>query len=197
MLFGDFQGENFSPLGPLWVVLVTTKFVCPRKGRKEFIMMNANIAVADLLALEERVEDLRLKGEILYSLFGKLEGESVEEVDVKLHQVAMDLVREEVTLGIGYVDLYKIYRDCENDEAKNNTFAHYLNYVREEVTYELLYRMALKEAKVLEEAIEPKEFSQLTFNEVLRDIDIRSEYLADFPEEYVSIDGYFWEVIGR
>ena len=159
-------------------------------------MMNANIAVADLLALEERVEDLRLKGEILYSLFGKLEGESGEEVDVKLHQVAMDLVREEVTLDISYVDLYKIYRDCENDEAKNNTFAHYLNYVREEVTYELLYRMALKDAKVLEEAIEPKEFSQLTFNEVLRDIDIRSEYLADFPEEYVSIDGYFWEVIG-
>ena len=24
VLFGDFQGENLSPLGPLWVVLVAT-----------------------------------------------------------------------------------------------------------------------------------------------------------------------------
>lgn len=165
-------------------------------------MMNTNAKIADLFVLAGRVEDLRLKGEILMHIFNEAKwdhclGECKEKVDIEIDKVAMDLVREEVTLDVDYVGLYKIYRDCENDESKNNTFAHYLNYVRSEVCYELLCVMAERRAKVLGEVIVQEEFDEKSFNDFLADIDFRCECCADFPEDNVNIESYFWESIGR
>lgn len=165
-------------------------------------MKNANIAVADLLNLAGRTEDLRLKGEILMHVFNEARWEhclreSKEKIDIMIDKVVMDLMREEVTLDMGYLDLYKVYRDCENDEAKSDTFAYYFNSAREEVTRELLYVMAERRATVLGEVITQEEFAEKSYNEYLSDADIRAEYDADFPEGKVNVDDYFWEVIGH
>ena len=201
VLFGDFQGKNFSPLGPLWVVERTTKLYRPKNGQKGAFIMNAQMNIAELLNVAARTEDLRLKGEILMYAFNNAKEEhsireNGEKIYDEIHKVAMDLIREEVTLDTDYVGLYKIYRDCENDETKNNTFARHLNYVRSEVTYELLCVMAEQKAKVLREVITKEEFAQKSFNDFLADIDFRSECCADFPMDGVSVDDYFWAVIG-
>ena len=164
--------------------------------------MNAQMNIADLLNIAARTEDLCLKGEILMYAFNEAKWEhsireNGEKIYDEIHKVAMDLVREEVTPDTGYIDLYKVYRDCENDEAKNNTFARHLNYVREEVCYELLCVMAERKAKVLHEVITQEEFAQKSFNDFLADIDFRSECCADFPMDGISVDDYFWEVIGH
>ena len=163
--------------------------------------MNAKMNIADLFALVDRTENLYLKGEILMYAFNEAKWEHCvrengEKIYDEIHKVAMDLVRKEVTLDTHYVELYKIYRDCENDEAKGNTFAHYLNYVREEVTYELLCVMVERRATVLGEIITKEEFEQKSFNDFLADIDFRAECCADFPMDEVSVDDYFWAVIG-
>ena len=178
------------------------KLVRPKNGQKGAFTMNAQMNIADLLNIAARTEDLRLKGEILMYAFNEAKWEhsireNGEKIYDEIHKVAMDLVREEVTLNTDYVGLYKVYRDCENDGAKNNTFARHLNYVREEVCYELLCVMAERKAKVLHEVITQEEFAQKSFNDFLADIDFRSECCADFPMDGISVDDYFWEVIGH
>lgn len=161
----------------------------------------ANLNVFDLLALADRTEDPRLKGEILLyahneTPWGPGAEEFQDKIENMIDDIAMDLVREEVTLDMDYVALYKVYRDCENDGAESGTFAHFLNCVREEVTYELLCMMAEREAKVLGEVITKEEFNEKSFNDFLLNADIRAEGDAEFPEGRVSVDSYFWEVIG-
>lgn len=164
-------------------------------------MKNATNNTVEMLALAARVEDPRLKGEILMHIFNEAKWEQClrehkEKIDIEIDKVAMDLVREEVTLDMDYVALYKVYRDCENDGAESGTFAHFLNCVREEVTYELLCMMAEREARVLGEIITKEEFNKKSFNDFLLNADIRAEGDAEFPEGRVSVDSYFWEVIG-
>lgn len=104
--------------------------------------MNAQMNIADILNLASRVEDPRLKGEILYHLLDILELEDDREgVIDETSLLTMEVLRKEVNLGTDYVGLYKVYRDCEATAA-HNTFAKYCNSVVREVAYELLCVMA-------------------------------------------------------
>jgi hypothetical protein len=181
------------------VVLVATKLVLPEKRaeREVFIMKNATNNAVEMLALAARVEDPRLKGEILYHLLDILEFEDDREgVIDETSLLAMEVLRKEVNLGTDYVGLYKVYRDCEATAA-HNTFAEYCNSVVREVAYELLCVMAERGAKVLGDVITEEELDEMSYDDIISASEIRAEYECDFPEARVDIDAYFWKSIGR
>lgn len=165
-------------------------------------MMNAlaNLNVFDLLALVDRTEDPRLKGEILLyahneTPWGPGTEDAQDKIENMIDDIAMNLVREEVKVDMDYVALYKIYRDAKKAKIEMQTFASYQNCVREKVTYEFLCAMVEREAKTLGEIITEKEFARKTLFDFVLSVDIRADHDAEFPEGRVSIEDYFWSMI--